>query len=39
MGLKAGEAPRTWYGMKFFNVYGPQEYHKEGMRSVDFISI
>lgn len=28
--------PPGWYGIKFFNVYGPQEYHKEGMRSVVF---
>ena len=26
--------PTIWFGLKFFNVYGPQEYHKEGMRSV-----
>jgi len=23
-----------WFGLKFFNVYGPNEYHKEGMRSM-----
>jgi ADP-L-glycero-D-manno-heptose 6-epimerase len=28
-----GPAPRHWYGLKFFNVYGPNEYHKGGMRS------
>ncbi len=27
-------APRHWYGLKFFNVYGPNEYHKGGMMSV-----
>jgi ADP-L-glycero-D-manno-heptose 6-epimerase len=27
-------APRQWVGLKFFNVYGPNEYHKGGMRSV-----
>ena len=28
-----GPAPRHWYGLKFFNVYGPNEYHKGGMMS------
>lgn len=33
--LDAGEpAPAQWAGLKFFNVYGPNEYHKGGMRSV-----
>jgi ADP-L-glycero-D-manno-heptose 6-epimerase len=26
--------PPQWAGLKFFNVYGPNEYHKGGMRSV-----
>ena len=26
--------PAGWAGLKFFNVYGPGETHKEGMRSV-----
>lgn len=26
--------PRQWAGLKFFNVYGPNEYHKGSMRSV-----
>ena len=26
--------PRQWAGLKFFNVYGPNEYHKGNMRSV-----
>ncbi|HYC05992.1 MAG TPA: ADP-glyceromanno-heptose 6-epimerase [Azospirillaceae bacterium] len=26
--------PRQWAGLKFFNVYGPNEYHKGDMRSV-----
>jgi ADP-L-glycero-D-manno-heptose 6-epimerase len=26
----------TWYGLKFFNVYGPNEYHKGRMASVVF---
>ncbi len=25
--------PPRWYGLKFFNVYGPNEYHKGHMRS------
>ncbi len=29
-----GPAPRHWYGLKFFNVYGPNEYHKGEMMSV-----
>jgi ADP-L-glycero-D-manno-heptose 6-epimerase len=27
-------APVAWAGVKFFNVYGPNEYHKERMASV-----
>ncbi|MES2374423.1 MAG: ADP-glyceromanno-heptose 6-epimerase [Bacteroidota bacterium] len=27
-------APPAWTGLKFFNVYGPNEYHKERMASV-----
>ena len=27
-------APPQWVGLKFFNVYGPNEYHKGPMRSV-----
>lgn len=32
----AAGAPRPpqWAGLKFFNVYGPNEYHKEGQTSV-----
>ena len=26
--------PPQWVGLKFFNVYGPNEYHKEEMRSL-----
>jgi ADP-L-glycero-D-manno-heptose 6-epimerase len=29
-----GHAPVQWAGLKFFNVYGPNEYHKGPMRSV-----
>ena len=34
--LVAGNAPRPaqWAALKFFNVYGPNEYHKGSMRSV-----
>jgi ADP-L-glycero-D-manno-heptose 6-epimerase len=28
------DAPPLWYGLKLFNVYGPNEYHKGEMRSV-----
>ena len=31
---ESGDTPKQWAGLKFFNVYGPNEYHKEGMRSV-----
>lgn len=30
--------PPTWAGLKFFNVYGPNEYHKGRMASVIFHS-
>jgi ADP-L-glycero-D-manno-heptose 6-epimerase len=29
-----GQAPAQWAGLKFFNVYGPNEYHKGTMKSV-----
>jgi ADP-L-glycero-D-manno-heptose 6-epimerase len=33
--VERGEsAPRRWAGLKFFNVYGPNERHKGSMRSV-----
>jgi len=32
--LKQKEKPTSWYGLKFFNVYGPNEYHKSRMASV-----
>ena len=28
--------PPFWYGLKFFNVYGPNEYHKNDMASIIF---
>jgi ADP-L-glycero-D-manno-heptose 6-epimerase len=31
---RGAPAPPQWVGLKFFNVYGPNEYHKGGMRSV-----
>ena len=34
--LKQAETPPFWAGMKFFNVYGPNEYHKARMASVIF---
>jgi ADP-L-glycero-D-manno-heptose 6-epimerase len=32
-------APPYWAGLKFFNVYGPNEYHKGRMASVIFHSV
>lgn len=32
--LEQTETPPNWYGVKFFNVYGPNEYHKGRMASV-----
>jgi ADP-L-glycero-D-manno-heptose 6-epimerase len=32
--LQQKEQPYFWAGLKFFNVYGPNEYHKERMASV-----
>ncbi len=34
--LKQKKAPYFWAGLKFFNVYGPNEYHKGRMASVIF---
>lgn len=34
--LKHGMAPSVWAGLKFFNVYGPNEYHKGRMASMVF---
>jgi len=31
---RGGAAPPGWAGLKFFNVYGPREAHKQGMASV-----
>jgi ADP-L-glycero-D-manno-heptose 6-epimerase len=32
--LKQEKHPPFWYGLKFFNVFGPNEYHKGRMASV-----
>lgn len=32
--VPAAKTPSKWYGVKFFNVYGPNEYHKGNMKSV-----
>jgi ADP-L-glycero-D-manno-heptose 6-epimerase len=34
--LRQEQKPPHWYGLKFFNVYGPNEYHKGRMASVIF---
>jgi len=34
--LAQKETPYTWAGLRFFNVYGPNEYHKGRMASVIF---
>ena len=34
--LKQAKKPPFWAGLKFFNVYGPNEYHKGRMASVIF---
>lgn len=34
--LEQADAPPFWAGVKFFNVYGPNEYHKGRMASVIF---
>jgi len=36
--LEQKQTPPNWYGLKFFNVYGPNEYHKNRMASVIFHS-
>jgi ADP-L-glycero-D-manno-heptose 6-epimerase len=36
--LKQEKTPKQWVGIKFFNVYGPQEYHKGRMASMVFHS-
>ncbi len=34
LSAEGGPAPPQWVGLKFFNVFGPNEYHKGPMRSV-----
>jgi ADP-L-glycero-D-manno-heptose 6-epimerase len=34
LAAEGGPAPPQWAGLKFFNVYGPNEYHKGAMQSV-----
>lgn len=34
--IRQGHTPPQWAGFKFFNVYGPNEYHKGRMASVIF---
>ena len=34
MVANGAQLPPQWVGLKFFNVYGPNEYHKGSMRSV-----
>lgn len=34
--LEQMQKPSQWVGLKFFNVYGPNEYHKGSMASVIF---
>lgn len=36
--LNQKQTPSKWYGVKFFNVYGPNEYHKGSMSSVVYQS-
>ena len=36
--LQQEQKPYFWAGLKFFNVYGPNEYHKKRMASVIFHS-
>lgn len=34
--VKQSATPNQWYGLKFFNVFGPNEYLKESMASIAF---
>jgi len=34
--IKQDQSPPFWAGLKFFNIYGPNEYHKGRMASVIF---
>ncbi|MEL6862909.1 MAG: ADP-glyceromanno-heptose 6-epimerase [Bacteroidota bacterium] len=37
--LQQEESPPFWAGLKFFNVYGPNEYHKNRMASVIYHTV
>ena len=37
--LKQADTPPRWYGLKFFNVFGPHEHHKGRMASVASFAI
>lgn len=37
--LQQEKTPPFWAGLKFFNVYGPNEYHKKRMASVIFHAV
>lgn len=34
--LKNGNNPTPWYGLRFFNVFGPNENHKDSMASLAY---
>jgi ADP-L-glycero-D-manno-heptose 6-epimerase len=34
--MQQTQTPSRWYGLRFFNVFGPNEYHKGEMSSVAF---
>ncbi len=34
--LEQTQCPHDWYGVRFFNVFGPNEYHKNDQSSVAF---
>lgn len=36
--LRQKKKPKVWFGVKFFNVFGPHEYHKGKMSSVVYQS-
>jgi len=36
--VRQHQTPPHWYGLKFFNVYGPNEYHKNAMSSLVYKS-
>lgn len=37
--LQQRKRPKNWWGLKFFNVYGPQEYHKGAQASVIYHAV